>query len=72
MKEVDSEHGRDLRTEELPPRCISASLECRGYLPMLEDPADRRSAHAVAELEKLTLDALVSPRGVFFFATELE
>lgn len=43
--------------------CRSAA-GCRGYLPVPQDPADSGSAHVVAELEQLALDALVSPRRV--------
>jgi hypothetical protein len=37
----------------------------RGNLQRLEDPADRRCADLVAELEQLALDPLVSPAVVF-------
>ena len=36
-------------------------LRCRGNLQRLQDPADRRRADPVAELEQLALDPLVSP-----------
>ena len=36
-------------------------LRCRRHLPCFENPADRRCADPVAELEQLTPDRLVSP-----------
>src|SRR6266566_3153026 len=40
------------------------SLGCRGYLQGLENPPDGGRADPMTELEKLALDALVSPGGV--------
>ena len=61
MEEVGREHGRGLRAQELPPGRVGTPLGRRGNLQRLEDPADRRCADPVAELEQLTLDSLVSP-----------
>src|SRR6516164_3849301 len=45
----------------IPPRRIGAPLGRRKDRQRLEDPADRRCANPVADLEQLTLDPLVSP-----------
>ena len=55
------EYRRGLRAQEIPPRRVGAPLGCRRDLQRLEDPADRRRAYPVADLEQLTLDPLVSP-----------
>ena len=47
--------------QELPPRRVGVSLRSRRDLQRFEDPADRRRADPVTELEQLTLDPLVSP-----------
>jgi hypothetical protein len=46
--------------QELPPGRVGAPLGRRWDLQCLEDPADRRCADPVAELEQLTLDPLAS------------
>ena len=61
VEEVGCKHRRGLRAQELPPRRIGAPLRRRRDLQRLEDPADRRRANPVADLEQLTLDPLVSP-----------
>jgi hypothetical protein len=48
--------GRDFTS-----RRVGAPLGRRRDLQRLEDPADRRCANPVADLEQLTLDPLVSP-----------
>jgi hypothetical protein len=40
---------------------MGRSQWCRRYPPLLEDPADRGCADAMAELEQFALDALVVP-----------
>src|ERR1035441_887130 len=64
MEEIGGEHCRGLRAQELPPRRVGVPLRCRGDLQYLEDPADRRRADPVAELEQFALDPLVSPAAV--------
>jgi hypothetical protein len=50
VEEVHGEHGRGLRAQEPSPGRIGRSQWCRRYPPLLEDPADRRCADAMAEL----------------------
>ena len=47
--------------KELPPCCVGMSGRCWRYLSLSEDPADRRSADAVAKFEEFSLDSLVTP-----------
>jgi len=47
--------------QELPPGRVGAPLGRRRDLQRLQDPADRRCADPMAELEQLALDSLVSP-----------
>ena len=61
VEEVGREPGRGLRVQELPPGRVGAPLGRRRDLQRLEDPADRRCADPVANLEQFTLDPLVSP-----------
>jgi hypothetical protein len=58
---VHGEHGRGLRAQEPSPGRMGRSRWCRRYPPLLEDPADRGFADAMAELEQFALDALVAP-----------
>jgi hypothetical protein len=51
----------DACAQELPPRRVGAPDRGRRYPQPLENAADRRRPHAVAEFEQLTLDSLVSP-----------
>ncbi len=61
VEEVDREHAGGLGGQELPPAGVGAP-QWRWWDPVaLEDSADRRGADAVAELEQLALDPLVSP-----------
>jgi hypothetical protein len=64
MEEVGGQHGRCLDAQELPPGRVSLPFRRRGKLQGLEDPADRRCADPVAELEQLPLNSLVSPAAV--------
>jgi hypothetical protein len=65
VEEVGGEHRRGVRVQELPPGRIGVPLRCRRDLQRLEHAADRGCADAVAELEQLTLDPLVSPAEIF-------
>jgi hypothetical protein len=40
-------------------------LRCRGYLQVLEDPADRGGADPVTEFQQFALDPLIPPAVVF-------
>ncbi len=61
VEEVDREHAGGLRAQELPPAGVGAPQWRWWDAVTLEDPSDRRGADAVAELEQLALDPLVSP-----------
>jgi hypothetical protein len=61
VEEVRRKHRRRLRMQELPPGRVGAPLSRRRDLQRVQDPADRRCADLVADLEQLTLDPLVSP-----------
>ena len=61
VEEVNREHAGALRAQELPPRRVGPPRRRRWYPVALQDPADRRGADAMAELEQLALDPLVSP-----------
>jgi hypothetical protein len=60
VEEVGGEHRHGLRVQELPPCRIGVPFGRRRDLQRLEDPADRRCADAVAELEQLARDPLVT------------
>ena len=61
VEEIDGQHRRGLRVQELPPVRIGVPFR-RGRDPQrLEDPADRGRADPMAELEQLALDPLVAP-----------
>jgi hypothetical protein len=64
VEEVDRERARGLRTQELPPTGVTVPQRRWWDAVALQDPPDRRSAHAVAELEQLALDPLVAPARV--------
>jgi hypothetical protein len=64
VEEVDRERARGLRTQELPPTGVAVPQRRWWDAVALQDPPDRRSAHAVAELEQLALDPLVAPARV--------
>jgi hypothetical protein len=51
VEEVYGQQGRGLRAQEPSRGGIRGPQRCRRYPPPLEDPADRRCADAVAELE---------------------
>ncbi len=61
VEEVGREHRRGLRVQEIPPGRVGAPLGRWRDLQRFEDPADRRCADPVADLEQFTLDPLVSP-----------
>jgi hypothetical protein len=63
VKEVDGQHRRGLRVQELPPARIGAPGRSRRDPQRPEDPADRGCADPMAELKQLALDPLVPPRG---------
>ena len=60
VKEVACQHRRRLRAQELPPGRVGVPDRCRRYPQPLENAADCRGSHAVAELEQLALDSLIS------------
>jgi hypothetical protein len=51
VEEADREHAGGLRVQELPPTRIGPPHRRRRYPVLSADPADRRGADAVAELE---------------------
>jgi len=63
-KKVDREHAGGLGAQELPPTRVGAPDRCRWDAVALQDPPDRRGAHAVAESEQLALESLVPPARV--------
>jgi hypothetical protein len=65
VEEVAGQHRGCLRAQELPPGRVGApDRRWRDPQP-LENAADRRGSHAVAEFEQLALDSLVSPALIF-------
>src|ERR1051325_9246634 len=64
VEEVDREHAGGLGAQELPPTGVGVPQRCWRDAVSLEDPADRRGAHAVAELEQLALEPDVAPARV--------
>src|SRR5437016_7050398 len=65
VEEVGGEHRGGLRVQELAPGRVGVPLGCRGYLQGLENPSYRGCAGPMTELEKLALNALISPAVVF-------
>jgi hypothetical protein len=63
-EEVAGPYRCCLGAQELPPREVRLSLGRWRDRQGLEDPADRRGADPVAELEQFTLDPLVPPAGI--------
>src|SRR5919107_4435906 len=61
VEEVHGQRARGLRAQAPPPGRIGGPQRRRGYPSQREEFADRGCADAVAELEKLALDALVAP-----------
>src|ERR1700716_55220 len=61
VEEVHGRHRRGLRPQEPSPCRFGGPGRCWSYWPLLSDPADRRRAAAVPELEQLALEALVAP-----------
>jgi len=61
MEEVDGEHAGGLGAQELPPAGVGVPQRSRWDPVALEDPADRRGADAVAEVEQLALEPEVAP-----------
>jgi hypothetical protein len=61
VNEVDGEHRRDLRMQELPPRRVDVPFRRWRDPQDLEDLADRGGADPMAELEHLVLDPLIPP-----------
>ena len=51
VEEVDRQHAGGLRAQELPPTGVGAPHRCRWDPVALQDPPDRRGAHAMAECE---------------------
>jgi len=64
VEEVHREHAGGLGTQELPPTDVGVPHRRRWDPVALQDPPDRRGADAVAELEQLALQPLVSPSQV--------
>jgi hypothetical protein len=64
VEEVDREHAGGLRVQELPPAGVGVSDRGRWDAVALQDPGDRGGADAVAEVEQLALDPLISPARV--------
>ena len=63
VEEVDREHAGGLRAQELAPAGVGVR-QWRWWDPVaLQDPPDRRRAHAVAEFEQLTLICMYPQRG---------
>jgi hypothetical protein len=63
VEEADREHAAGLRAQELPPTGVGVLPRSRRDPVALQDPPDRRGAHAIAESEQLTLDPHVPQRG---------
>jgi len=63
VEEVDREHAGGLRAQE--PPAAGVGVPHRGWWDAvaLQDPPDGRGADAMAELEQLALQPLVSQRG---------
>jgi hypothetical protein len=68
VKEVNGKNRGGLGIQELPPRCIGVPLRRRRDPQSLEDPADRRHADPVAELQQLAL-ILLYPQLLFSVAS---
>jgi hypothetical protein len=64
VEEVDCEHGGGLRAQEPPPIDVGVPHRRRWDAVALQDPPDGRGADAMAELEQLALQPLVSPARV--------
>src|SRR6185436_18655781 len=64
VEDVDGEHAGGLGVQELPPAGVGVPDRGRWDVVALEGPADRRGADAVAEVEQLALDPLISPARV--------
>ena len=64
VEEVDCEHAGGLGAQELPPAGVGEPRRRWWDAVALEDPADRRGADAVAEVEQLALEPQVSPARV--------
>jgi len=62
VEEVHREHAGGLRAQELPPAGVGVPRWRWRDAVALQDPADRRGADAMAELEQLALDPLVGLR----------
>jgi hypothetical protein len=61
VEEVDGQHARPLRAQELSPAGVGVPRWRRRDPVAAQDPADRRGADAMAEFEQLALDSAVSP-----------
>jgi hypothetical protein len=60
MEEVTGEHGRGLRSQELPPGGVAALRRWR-YPQPFQQPPHRRGSDPEAQAEQLALDPLVAP-----------
>jgi hypothetical protein len=64
VEEVDREHAGGLGAQKLPPAGVGVP-DRRWWDPVaLQDPPDRRGAHAMAELEQLALEPHIPPARV--------
>jgi hypothetical protein len=63
VEEVAGQHGRRRGVQELPPRRVGVADRSRRYPLGLQDAADGGRCDAVAKLEQLALDCLVSQLG---------
>jgi hypothetical protein len=55
VEEIDRQHAGGLGAQELPPTGVAVPDRCRWDPVPLEDPADHRGPHAVAEFEQFAL-----------------
>ena len=64
VEEVHHEHAGGLGAQERPPTGVGIPRRSRWDAVALQDPPDRRGAHAVAECGQLALDPQVAPARV--------
>jgi hypothetical protein len=64
VEELTHQHGRGLGAQEQPPGRVGVPDRNRRYPPPLQNAADGERCHAMAKLEQLALNSLVSPAGI--------